>query len=338
MPRGRALKIAIWSAAVALVGGAVLWFVPTDYVIFAPGVTGNLAKMVHVAHAKPVPGAGKLLMVAITVQPANELLALAAHLDPALELVKRQQVMGNLNMQQYVEINQSLMQGSQIAAEMAGERLAGLPAKVLPGAVVEGVLKNTGAQGKLHVNDVITKVGPYAVASPQALRNTMRRFRVGEIVPVTVLRNGSTVLVPVRTGKIAGDPDPALGVYVGPRYYLPRPVSISAGNIGGPSAGLMFALEIYEQITGRNLTHGLTVAGTGEITPQGQVQAIGGVGQKVVTVERAGAQVFFCPVPNYAKAAHMAALMHYRALRIVPVASLQQAVGYLDRLPAAARA
>jgi PDZ domain-containing protein len=88
---------------------------------------------------------------------------------------------------------------------------------------------------------------------------------------------------------------------------------------------MMFALEIYDQITGANLAHGQTVAGTGEIFPNGKVAPIGGVAQKVVTVYRAGARVFLCPVLNYPKAAAMAKKLGYH-MKIYPVATLSQAL------------
>lgn len=331
--RRRTLKWAIWSAALVIVAMVVLWMIPSQYVVMAPGITGDLTQMVSVEHAKMVPGPGKLLMVAVTVQPASELLYLGAHLDSAVEIVPKNQVMGPLTMNQYEQFNVSLMDSSQVEAEMAGESLAGLPAKTLPGAVVVGVLKHSGASGKLNAGDVITQVGQYPVTSANALAtNVMSHFKPGEIVPVTIQRKGQTQVIPIHTGHAPGDPNPAIGVYIAPRYSIPRKVNFKANNIGGPSAGMMFAMEIYEQLVGANLTHGQIVAGTGTISANGQVGAIGGIAQKVITVENAGAQIFFCPQANYAKAKATATARGYTHLRIVPVKTLQQAVSTLQHL------
>ncbi|MCY0886672.1 MAG: PDZ domain-containing protein [Firmicutes bacterium] len=336
MGSGRGWKIALGLLMVLAAVGAGLWFMPSPYIVMAPGITGNLAEMVHVEHGHPLRH-GKLLMVAIDVSKANELMALAARLDPNVELVKEQQVTGGLNMRQFQQVNLQMMDASQRNAAVAGERLAGLPAAVVtrPGVLVEGILKGTGAVGHLHIGDVITAVGGHPVNSPQALVQALAGYPVGAIVPVTVRRQGAEQVIPIRLSRIPGDPRPAIGVYVGPDlvYRIPRPVRIQAGNIGGPSAGMMFALAIYDQITGADITHGLTVAGTGEISPGGRVGAIGGVAQKVVTVARAGAQVFLCPVANYPKALAMARRDHLH-LRIFPVRTLSQALSDLRSLPA----
>ncbi|MBX5466248.1 MAG: signal protein PDZ [Firmicutes bacterium] len=323
--------VAALAAVVAV--GVGLWFVPTSYVVVAPGITGNLRQMVQVegGHA---PGPGQLLMVAVTLAQANELVYLAAHVDPALELLPSQEATGGLNMQQYARYNLDLMQQSKLAAEVAGERLAGLDARVetAPGALVEGVLSGP-ARGLIKAGDRIVALGPYPIRSYDQVRTILlHHFQVGEVVPVTVVRNHQRLVIPIRTMKLFDDPAPAIGVLIAPdvRFVIPRRVTIRSNDIGGPSAGMMFALEIYEQITGKNLARGRIVAGTGEVTPNGAVEAIGGVAQKVITVHQAGASVFLCPVANYAKAKATAARFGYH-MQIYAVGNLSQAVRDLER-------
>lgn len=312
--------------AVVLVGLAG-WWIPTDQVVFAPGVTGDLAQMVHVAGGHRIRD-GRLLMVAITVIPADVWLYLWARLDPNDEVLPKQQVFPGMNLNQYVQFNASLMDQSQQAAEVAGERLAGLPARAVAesGVVVAGLLAHGSAVGHLKVGDRLVAVGGHAVTLSNLYR-VMSRYRVGEVVPFTVRRGTTTHRIPLRLTTVPGDPAPGVGIVVAPavRYIIPRPVRIRSGDIGGPSAGLMFALEIYQQITGENLARGRTVAGTGEITPDGRVEAIGGVVQKVVTVYRAGARVFLCPVANYAKAEAAVRARGWH-LAVYPVATLSQAL------------
>ncbi|AUW94518.1 MAG: signal protein PDZ [Sulfobacillus thermosulfidooxidans] len=326
----KTLKWIVWVAAIFVAVAVVLWFIPTPYLVITPGVTGNLAQMVHVKNGHPEPEKGELLMVAVGLQQVNELEYLGARLDPNMEILKASYAMGGLNMNQYIQYNESLMTNSQLTAEVAGERLAGLHAyvKTVPGALVIGVLKKGNAQGKLQPGDLITKIGPYSITNPNQVHDIMlKHFTFGEIVPFTVVRKHQTVVVPIRTTHIPHDSAPAIGVMISSLQepVIPRPVSINSEGIGGPSAGMMFSLEIYSQITGKDLAHGRIVAGTGEITPSGQVQPIGGVAQKVITVHRSGATVFLCPTANYPKALAMARRKGYH-MTIYPVSNLTQAL------------
>lgn len=322
-------KSLIWILVGLIVVGVVLWFVPTNYVAIAPGITGDLSQMVNVKDGH-TPGKGKLLMVAVEIGNLNELLYLGARLDSNVHVLTNQAAMGGLNMQQYEQLNFSMMSTSKLSAEVAGEKLAGLPASVsvVPGAEVQAVLRSGNAYGKLQSGDLIVGVGPYKVTSPAQLPTLLKQhFKIGQIVPFTVVRRGTRMLVPIKTMHLANDPAPAIGIVIGQQltWHIPRPVTIQSKGIGGPSAGMMFALEIYDQITGHNLASGRTVAGTGEVYPNGTVGPIGGVQQKVITVHRAGATVFLCPTQNYARAEAMARAKGYH-MKIYPVSTVAQAL------------
>lgn len=320
--------ISVWAAVVVVVAIVVLQYIPSGQVITSPGITGNLQSMVKVKNGNH-PGPGRMLMVAIDIGTASEFQYLTRWLRPASAFQPEKQVFGPLNMNQYIQYNNALMSQSQWSAKIAGERLAGLNAyvKTLPGALVMGVLKTGAAHGKLKPGDIITAIGPYKVRRFSDLRAIMHRFKFGAVVNVTVDRQGQQLVIPVTTTRIKHDPDPALGILVGPRQkpVVPRAVAIHAGQIGGPSAGMMFALEIYDQITGKNIAHGKTIAGTGEILSNGNVVEIGGVRQKVVTVYRAGARVFVVPKKNYPAAESMAKKMGYH-MTILPVTTIRQAL------------
>ena len=318
----------LWGVAILALLIEGLRFVSSGEVMVAPGITGDLSQMIHVKNGHP-PGHGRLLMVAVDIGTVSEFQYLVGQLNPTVEFVSAKAALGGLNMNQYVQYNVDLMKQSQWSAEVAGERLAGLPARIVtvPGALVAGVLKTGTAMGKLKPGDLIVRIGSYAVTSANQVRSVMKHFKVGEIVNITVKRAGQDIVVPVKTTRIKGDPDPAIGIMITTlqRPIIPRMVSVRAQGIGGPSAGMMFALEIYDQITGKNLAHGHVVAGTGEILPTGQVVEIGGVAQKVVTVYRAGARIFVVPKANYPKAERMAKRMGYH-MKIFPVTTVSQAL------------
>jgi PDZ domain-containing protein len=319
-----------WILALALLAAVVAWFVPTGDVAYVPGITGNLRQMVQVAGARRSPP-GRLLMVAIGIVPVNALLYFPFRWNAADEVLPAASVLGGTNMQEFLSINLAMMNQSQMQAAVDGERLAGLDARVvaLPGAEVEGVLANSPAVGRLQPGDRILAVDGRAV-SLTSLRARLAGYHIGQVVHLTVARGRRQTHVAIRLYHLAGDPSPAIGVAVGQglRYVLPRRVTFHVSNIGGPSAGMMFALEIYQQITGRNLSRGRVVAGTGELGPDGSILPIGGVGQKVATVAAAGARLFLVPRANYPKAVRTAHLLGLH-LTIRPVSTLRQALDIL---------
>jgi PDZ domain-containing protein len=141
-----------------------------------------------------------------------------------------------------------------------------------------------------------------------------------------VRRAGKTLTVPVATKVSNGTP--VIGVEVVEQYKFPFTVSISVGNIGGPSAGMMFALGIIDKITPDNLTGGKFNAGTGEITAAGQVEPIGGIQQKMVGARSAGATIFLTPAANCADTVGAVPA----GLRLVKVSTLSQAMSDLERI------
>ena len=121
-----------------------------------------------------------------------------------------------------------------------------------------------------------------------------------------------------------------MGVQIRRQFEFPFQVKISVGDIGGPSAGLMFALGIVDKLTKKNLTGGKFIAGTGEIEPSGKVDPIGGIQQKMIGARNAGATIFLTPAANCADAKGAVPA----GLRLVKVSTLNQAVTYLEALKA----
>jgi Lon-like protease len=182
------------------------------------------------------------------------------------------------------------------------------------------------AAGVLKAGDVITAVDGHPVPTESALTGLIRAHPAGSTLTVSISRNGQAQQVEVATRESGGHP--VMGVEITEQYKFPFTVKISVGDIGGPSAGMMFALGIIDKLTSDNLTNGKFIAGTGEITASGQVQPIGGIQQKMVGARNAGATVFLTPASNCAdtKGAVPA------GLRLVKVSTLTQAVTYLDDL------
>jgi len=121
-----------------------------------------------------------------------------------------------------------------------------------------------------------------------------------------------------------------IGIVLGELTEAPFPIEIQAGDVGGPSAGMMHAIAIIDTLTEGELTQGRIIAGTGTIAPDGSVGSIGGIRQKVVAAEAAGADIILVPLGNY----ESALTAERRDIEIVPVATLGEALAYLEGLPA----
>jgi PDZ domain-containing protein len=189
------------------------------------------------------------------------------------------------------------------------------------------VEKGSGAQGILRTGDVILSVDGQQVTGPARLRALITRHQPGESVRLEVSRHGSRLARTVRTHAAQGG-RAIIGVVTGIRAHYPFTVHISLNDVGGPSAGLMFALGITDKLTPGSLTGGRYIAGTGEIDDQGSVSPIGGIPQKMIAAREQGASAFLVPAGNCAEALGSAP----GGLRLIRVTSLSSAIHSLDLL------
>ena len=180
----------------------------------------------------------------------------------------------------------------------------------------------------LKAGDVIEAVDGKPVTGESSLSSMITAHPAGTILQLEVLRAGKTLTIPVASKSSGGTA--VIGVQVQEQYKFPFNVQITVGDIGGPSAGMMFALGIIDMLTPDNLTGGKFIAGTGEITAAGQVQPIGGIQQKMVGARDAGATVFLAPAGNCSDTAGAVPA----GLRVVKVSTLSQAVSDLEAIKA----
>jgi PDZ domain-containing protein len=225
------------------------------------------------------------------------------------------------------------MSRSQDIAAAVALKYLGYKVDLRPtGALITDVLGGSPAeQAGLEPTDVIVAVDGHAVLKSSDLRPLISRHRPGEAVRLSVRSpNGvrefrvRTVADPRRAGR------PVIGVLVdqAAQVKLPFPVKIDAGSIGGPSAGLAFALDVVQEL-GHDITRGYRVAATGQINPDGSVSPIGGVKQKIVGARDADVDVFLVPAGDNAREAQR----HAGSVKVIPVKSFRQALRALATLP-----
>lgn len=207
--------------------------------------------------------------------------------------------------------------------------------------VVAGAVEGTGSDGVLLEGDVLVSAGGVDLVAWTDLTEVLTATPPGTALPLEVLREGERTDVEVVTGD-DGEGGSVLGVFIDPAFDFPVDVTIRIDEIGGPSAGTMFALGLVDMLTPGALTGGENVAGTGTITIDGEVGPIGGIRQKLAGAARDGASYFLAPAENCAEVVgHVPA-----GLQVVPVASLAEAtdaltaigVGDVADLPACAAA
>jgi PDZ domain-containing protein len=229
-------------------------------------------------------------------------------------------------------LNQQMMADSQKVAPYVALKLLGYKVSARSdGVTLLSVQRNAPAAKVLEAGDVILAAGGHPVTTVLGLRTLLRHTQPGD--PVTVRFRHDTAVKQARVRTIA-DPTNAKRALIGVvgtddlRVHLPVPVVIDSQGIGGPSAGLAFALDILQRL-GRNVTHGHRIAATGELALNGQVLPIGGVKQKTLGVRKAGVDVFLVPAGDNAREARRYA----DGVRVIPVENIQQALRALATLP-----
>jgi len=235
--------------------------------------------------------------------------------------------------EQLNQANQRLIDESKPVATAVALQAAGFPVSITgKGARVESVIVGLPAQGVLQQGDIIVAVDGQPVQTTDNLVQAITGHKVGEHVMLDVQRNGQDTSVDVATAASPSDPNlPVLGVTISTYMFdvqVPFQVNIASDNVGGPSAGFMFALAILDGVTDGDLTRGYYVAGTGTIARDGTVGPVGGVAEKALAAEQDGAQVFLVPRANADEASRWV-----HTLQIVPVDHLDDAVKALCALP-----
>ena len=227
---------------------------------------------------------------------------------------------------------QEMSISQRVAAAVALRRLGYHVLAKPDGVIVNAVEIGSHATGKLQPEDVVISVNGRATPTIASLEHALAKFRAGTTVTLGVERGAQKLSFRIQTIKDPLDPKRAI-IGFNPTQaaaiHLPIRVQIDAGNVGGPSAGLAFALQVMEAL-GRNVDHGYRVAATGEMELDGTVGAIGGVKQKTYGAREARADVFLVPAAgdNAADARRYA-----HGLKIIAVQSFPQALRALATLP-----
>jgi PDZ domain-containing protein len=325
------LGLALEGLALLVVVFLVLWLVPSNSYIFVPDRAHRVDRLVQVQGGHKQRGGG-IYFVDIFVRKASLLERIWPGIHEGAELVPASALLApGVSNKERVAADQREMTRSQQIAGAVALRAAGYRVKAIPtGALVEQVAGDAPAAGKLLPTDVIVAAAGKRVRSPADLRAIVGKRKPGDPIRLSVRRGSNLTQIVVRTVE-----DPShrgrsiIGIFVdqAATIKLPRRVKIDAGSVGGPSAGLAFALEVLEQL-GKDVDHGRRIAATGQLELDGTVTPVGGLEQKTIGVRRSGIRTFLVPAGENAAEARRFA----HGIRIVPVHSFRQALRALATL------
>jgi Lon-like protease len=313
---------------VPAIAAAVLWFVPSSEYIYLPDPPKNVEPLVQIPGEKDTDEQGGIYMVDIIVRKASLLERLFPGIHGGASLVPAKQVnpVGISDAELERESRNEMSQSQKIAAAVA-LRYLGYKVVANPNGVqVTLVYPGAPADGKLELGDVIVKANGRHVATTEDLRKAMAGVKPGEKVTFGVRRSGGVRDVKLGTEADSQDRTRAIvGVQIeqSADIKLPLAIKIDAGQIGGPSAGLAFALDIVDELRDQ-LDGGRRIVVTGALDLDGRVVEIGGIKQKTVAAKDAHADLFLVPDGNAADARRYGGSLH-----VVAVSTFQEALSTL---------
>ncbi|WNI17903.1 YlbL family protein [Actinacidiphila sp. ITFR-21] len=319
MPRRTATLIASTLTLIVLLGVALL--APAPYSEMSPGPTVNTLgdyggdTVISISGRQTYPATGHLNMTTVRVTGADYsmnlvegMLGWLRHDDKVVEhdtLYPQGQTAEQADQENAEEFSQSQDSAKVAALE---ELKIPVPSRV----IVSAVVKSGASEGALHAGDVIKAVDGTAITKADQVATAVTRHKPGQQVTFTVIRAADAkrkstktqdVRITTRTSADGGPTRAVVGIQAGVEHIFPFAIDIKLADVGGPSAGMMFALGIVDKLTPGSLTGGNFVAGTGTIDDSGAVGPIGGIGLKTIGARDKGAQFFLTPADNCEEAA-----------------------------------
>lgn len=303
VPRPRLAVGALAGMCVMILGASML---PVPYVVERPGpaidVLGEYQdeQILTIEGAETYETDGELMMTTVSVDggpgyTVTPVEVLVGWFDPSQAVFPRELLFPEDQTQEQTDL-QNTVQMSTSQQGAVAVALDELGVAYEDTVMVAGVQAGAPAEGQLEGGDVILAVDGEEAADVEGYQALVADREPGEDVTVTVLRDDEERDVTMTTADVDGTA--RLGIVLGAGYDFPMDVRLTVGDVGGPSAGTMFSLAVYDELTPGALTGGEAVAGTGTIAADGEVGSIGGIRQKMIGAREAGAEFFLAPGAN----------------------------------------
>lgn len=339
----------LWGFAALIFSILLAINIQVPYYINQPGSAVPLAPMIKVEGGLS-DEKGSFRLTTVRTGPTNIAGYLYAMLDPNADLVEASLVHSpHESDEQYLQRQIEVMKSSQDTAKIVAFQKSGFDVKLSNnGAIIMQLIPGFPAEKILKIGDIVTKVDEKKIHTAADLIESLKGRKVNENVKITYRRGkeervAELKLQPLPVENEEGQKKPGIGVaspVTNRVFELPKKVHVESENIGGPSAGLMFTLEIINQLTPGDLTKGYNIAGTGTINEEGEIGRIGGIQHKIVAAHKEGVEIFFAPaekdedgVSNYDEALKKADQMDLK-MNIIPVVTIDDALEHLKKLEA----
>lgn len=313
----------------------LLNLIPTTYFLVIPGQAVNLSENITVENGEK-DAKGQFILTSNAIIKANLLFYIYGFFDPNIDLINRDdEILLNMDQKGYINIMEKLMQESQMISKVVALRKAGYSPEISGrGILINGILDNSPAKNKLLPGDVIVKIDEQPIHTLEEFSEIIKNYSSSQMVRITFLRDNSTYSSSISLIELPGAENEreriGMGVYADTKDLqcrFPLEIEINLEKIKGPSAGLMIALEILNQLTENDLSSSLLIAGTGNLSMDGRITEVDGIKQKMITAKKHKADIFLVPQKNYSEA-----LKFNNGIRIIPVDDFDDAIMKLIKL------
>ena len=284
--------------------------ITTDYYFMSPGPPYQWE--IDYGNNENYEFEGNLYQLTVRIDEANVFVYLWSLVNPSYDLYPKELILPDgVTPQELSEISIQNMRTSENVAIAVALKNIGYEIETKgEGVAVVGLLDDSPVKNKLKKGDLLNSINNVQIFSATEFISTLRTYSIGETVSIGLIRvvDGVSEQLFIETTLIEhveykGEPMVGfLATTVNERFDFPFEVDIKTGNVGGPSAGLMMALNVYNNLIPQDITNSMVVAGTGTIEIDGSVGPVGGIKQKIIAAKRAGAELILVPVANFEEA------------------------------------
>ncbi|WP_223700339.1 SepM family pheromone-processing serine protease [Sutcliffiella deserti] len=333
-------KFYLNSLIIGIIIAVVLNFITLPYYVTRPGDAQDLSPLVEVEGGNE--GAGNFMLTTVKMGKANVFTYAFAKFSEYQNIYPINQIRSEDESDEEYSYRQlHMMENSKETAIKVAYEKAGKEVELLSrGVYVFTVLKGMPAENKLAIGDRITHINGEETSTSEIFMEKVGEMEIGDTIEVTYDRNEREETTEIKLGEHpekAGAPGIGISLLTDYEISTNPSITIDTAQIGGPSAGLMFSLEVYNQLVEEDITKGYKIAGTGAINVDGEVQRIGGISQKIVAADNSGVDLFFAPNENgaensnYEEALKAAEDINTK-MKIIPINTFDDAINYLDSL------
>ena len=281
-------------------------FAKSDYYFMSPGPPYQWN--IEIENAETYEYDGNLYQLTVRRDEANYFVYAWARLNSQIDLYPREVILPDgVTPQELSEISiQNMVTSENVAIAVALDSLDYEIESEGDGVLVVGLLDDSPVKDKLIKNDLIISINNELVRSASEFISMLRTYEIGDIVNIGLIRNEQELTIETKLIEhVEYENEPMVGFLASTpnqQFIFPFEVDIKTGNVGGPSAGMMMALNVYNLLTEDDITNGKKIAGTGTIEIDGSIGPVGGVKQKVIAAKRANAGLILVPTANYEEA------------------------------------